>query len=306
MATPAWHGGARHRGEEGEGGRLRKAAIARSFDAAAPRYDVHAGLQRAVAGRLAERIARLDPPPPPRVLEIGCGTGFVSEALLARLPAARCLLTDLSPAMVRRCRDKLGHHPGAAGFVVMDGEAPAVAGGFDLVASSLAVQWFLDPQRALARLGDCLAPGGRLVFATLGADTFSEWRAAHEALGLAYGATPLSTAATLGRLLGCGGGEGPGALRGTLEEERVLRRYPGPGAFLHELRGLGADLPAGDHRPLAAGSMRKLLRHLEGAGSGGFTVTYQVLYGCARKAAAAGEAPRYRRAGTRAASPSLP
>lgn len=273
----------------------RKAAIARSFDAAAASYDAHAAVQREVARRLADRIAGLDLPPAPRVLEVGCGTGLLSEALLRRLPGAQCLFTDLAPAMVRRCREKLSAR-GGVGFAVMDGEAPAVAGGFDLVTSSFAFQWFLDLGGSVDRLALCLKVGGRLVFSTLGAETFAEWRAAHAALGLPYGGAALSTAAALRRRIGAvGEGGEPPALRGAIEEERILRRYPEPRAFLRELKGLGADVPGPGHRPLTAGSLRRLLRRIErAAGNGdGFAVTYHVLYGSfVRTKAASHAAPR--------------
>ena len=82
-----------------------KAAIAAAFSAAAGSYDAAAGVQRRVAGELAQRIARL-PLDQPRVLEIGCGTGFLSRELLA-LDPRELLLTDIAPTMIGRCRATL-------------------------------------------------------------------------------------------------------------------------------------------------------------------------------------------------------
>ncbi len=285
------------RGPRAAGLSERKAVIARSFDAAAETYDAHAAVQREVAWRLADRIAHLELPPKPRVLEIGCGTGLLSEALLQRLPGARCLFTDLSPAMVRRCREKLSGNPGV-GFAIMDGEAPAVGVRFDLVVSSFAFQWFLELGRALDRLAGCLKPGGRLVFATLGAETFAQWHAAHAALGLPYGGIALPTAAALVReIRGRGGPGAPPKLTGAIEEERIVRRYPHPRAFLHELKALGADVPQPGHRPLTPGSLRRLLRRIAGGAETGegFAVTYHVLHGSFVNAAALSRAaPRLR------------
>jgi malonyl-CoA O-methyltransferase len=272
----------------------RKAVIARSFDAAAPTYDAHAAVQREVARRLACRIAARDLPPAPRVLEIGCGTGLMSEALLERVPGARCVLTDLAPAMVRRCRDKLRPRQEQTCFAVMDGEAPAVAGGFDLVVSSFAFQWFLELDAAAEGLARCLKPGGRLVFTTLGAGTFSEWRAAHAALGLPYNGLILPAADELAdRLCGAADQDGRRTLRGAVEEERILRRYADGPAFLHELKALGADVPAALAPPLGPGRLRRLLRGLEGADGAGFAITYHVLYGSfARAPGVSEDAPR--------------
>jgi len=110
-----------------ENSAARKAAIARSFDSAARSYDAHAPVQRRVARQLARHIASLPLPARPRILEIGCGTGFLSGALFARYPEGRFVFTDLSPAMARRCREKLARRGGHAQFAVMDGEFPAAA-----------------------------------------------------------------------------------------------------------------------------------------------------------------------------------
>ena len=97
-----------------------KAAIAAAFSAAAGSYDAAAGVQRRVAGELAQRIARL-PLDQPRVLEIGCGTGFLSRELLA-LDPRELLLTDIAPTMIGRCRATLAPSTKMR-FAVLDGFA---------------------------------------------------------------------------------------------------------------------------------------------------------------------------------------
>ena len=125
--------------------------IAPAF-AAARAYDAHARVQRAVAERLADRIAALPLPPAPRVLEIGCGTGFLTAALHQRGLGGPWLITDLAAPMVERCRARLGTRP-ATTFAVLDGEhgpRPAEA-PFDLICASLAFQWFADLPGLVAR-----------------------------------------------------------------------------------------------------------------------------------------------------------
>ena len=137
--------------------------------------------------RLAEDIARLDLPPRPRILEIGCGTGLLTRELARRLGPADWMLTDISPAMLEIAR--LGPAPqGSVRYAALDGEHPdALPGGYDLICSSLAVQWFGDLNAGLGRLAALLAPGGHLAIATLAEDTFAEWRAAHARAGLDAG-----------------------------------------------------------------------------------------------------------------------
>lgn len=243
----------------------RNQRIAAAF-AAAEDYDSAAAVQRRVAERLAAMICA-DPPAAGGLrVEIGCGTGFLTAPLLDRL-GGEWLVTDLAPAMVERCAAAVGRH--RAAFRIMDGEAPDLApGSCRLIASSLAFQWFEDVEGALARLAGCLESGGRLCFATLGEDTFAEWRAAHRAEGLPCGAHFFPSRERLVALL-------PGGGSGTVREECVTATYPDGRAFTRSLKSLGAHLPAAGHRPLSPGDFRRVLRHF----AHGCEASYHVLYG---------------------------
>lgn len=100
-----------------------KQRVAAHFDAAAraETYDAAARVQRLIAEDLAVRVSGLGLPHHPRVLEVGCGTGFLTAALVDRLPEPHITATDIAPAMVRATADlKL---PGVSAHV-MDGENP--------------------------------------------------------------------------------------------------------------------------------------------------------------------------------------
>jgi malonyl-CoA O-methyltransferase len=243
--------------------RLRKA-----FDAAAETYDDAAPVQRAVAARLAEKIAALPLPPKPRILEIGCGTGFLTAALRERLPGGEWLITDISPRMLDACRARIG----AGEFQVMDGERPELKGqGFDLVCSSLAFQWFGDLEPALKRLTGLLAPGGWLAFSTLAEGTLAEWRQAHTELGLPCAAREHAAADALGGMLGP---------RGRIETETVVQAHADARAFLDDLKAIGASLPAPDCRPLRPAELKSVMRRFEEMGA---EVRYEVAYGFVRQ-----------------------
>lgn len=220
-------------------------------------YDDHATVQRQVALQLADRILALPLPPMPRILEIGCGTGLLSEALTLRITGGEWLLSDLSPAMVRRCRARLGNDPRLR-FAVIDGERPKGAEGpFDLICSSLAAQWFGDLPGALERLFGLLAPGGHLAVTTLAAGTFAEWRAAHEALGLVAGTPDYPTIKALESL----------ELGGRIEEYAIEERHADARSFLTALKAIGAGTPVAGRVPLSAGALRRVMRRFEAEGA---------------------------------------
>ncbi|MBF0143369.1 MAG: methyltransferase domain-containing protein [Magnetococcales bacterium] len=240
--------------------------VARSFGAAED-YHARAIVQRTVAGRLAESLFSLPMPRPERILEIGCGSGFLGQELIDHWPESRYLFSDLSPAMVARSRACLPPAPGRRHFVAMDGEAPAVAPGFELIVSSMAFQWFSRPQNSLKGLAELLRPGGRLAFASLGPETFHEWRRACAAANLPCGTPDYPD-------IGQWRDWWPGP--GRFHEETLTRNYPSGLDFLRDLKAVGAHTARADYHPQAAGELRRLLRSLDRGGD--FAISYHLQY----------------------------
>jgi malonyl-CoA O-methyltransferase len=234
----------------------RSAAIAQSFDAAAGTYDDHAHLQWTVA----EHLARLLPPlAAPRVLELGCGTGLFSRHLLSRYPDGTFLFTDLAPAMVEQCRLTL---VGAGGkrvsFEIMDAARPTAGGSFDLIAMSMTLHWLADPEAALAMLQKRLAPNGVLVFATIGGESFPEWRDALVAQRLPIGLLDIAD------------------LPGIVDEERLVVDADTLG-FLRRMKAIGGLTPREGYTPLPAGALRRAVRTAEETHGG--RITWHIVYG---------------------------
>jgi malonyl-CoA O-methyltransferase len=242
----------------------RKARIAQAFSLGAGTYDEAGALQWLIARRLAERIGSSTAVPPQRILEIGCGTGFLSARLAHAYPKSALLLTDIAPSMLNRCRSRMGDRHR---YLVLDGERPEdLTGQFDLIASSLTFQWFADLRGGLERLSHLLAPGGRMLFATLGCRTFIEWRQVHADLGLPCGTQHYPSAEDF---------PWPAGFSCEIDSELEIQPYANGADFVRSLKALGAHEPAPGYRPLASGAFRRLLASLEG----GFAVTYHMLYG---------------------------
>ena len=247
-----------------------KSRIAARFGAAAPDYEAHSQVQRQAAVRLAERVQALQLPAAPRVLEIGCGTGHLTRELLPAI-GGHWVVSDIAPAMVQACQRELADDTTL--FAVMDGEMPSLPSSrFDLVVASLAAQWFVDLPAALAALSELLVPGGCIAIATLGADTFAEWRAAHTEAGVKAATPSYPDAAMLASAF-------PSDLIVEVEEEVVLEPLADPLEFVRGLRRIGADTPAPGTEPLSAGQLRQVLRSLAEARHAG--TSYHLLYAIA-------------------------
>lgn len=157
-----------------------KRRIAKAFSKAALSYDAVANLQREVAGKLAGMEMSLGANVAEKtLLDLGAGTGFVSDFLLEKKPGYTFVLADLSLAMCKYAQEKLRRKYTAnaerVALINADMDAlPLVAESVDCVISSMSFQWSANTQALLTQLWSCLKPGGRLLFSTVGEDTLKE------------------------------------------------------------------------------------------------------------------------------------
>ncbi len=231
--------------------------VARAFAAHAGDYERHASLQAEIAARLAVLLPPLNQPD---ILEIGCGTGFLTRHLLDQYSHGDFLITDLANEMVDQCRARYQSTNGRAiRFAVMDGEVPECEAGFDLIAMSMTLQWFSDPVGGIDRLKALLKPGGQLLYATLAPNNCPEWRSAQDLCGLRNGMIPMPE------------------MPGVVERESREVNYGSAIAFLRALRSIGANTPRPGYAPLPPGSLRAALRRLDQ--DHGARVTWRIVYG---------------------------
>lgn len=156
---------------------LDRAAMRRGLAAATDSHEEAAVLQREVAARLLERLelVRLRPR---SVLELGCGPGTHTRALIRRYPRARHVGLELVPGMARAARRRSPWRRRLQA-VCADFEALPFAGdSFDLIFSSLVLHRTMDLRATVRELQRVLQPEGVLMFATFGPDTLDELRAA--------------------------------------------------------------------------------------------------------------------------------
>ena len=97
--------------------------------------------------------------PDARVLDVGCGTGRVTEALLELVPRGRVLALDASADMVELARRRLGDRADVwrQDALDLDLDEPV-----DAIVSTATLHWVTDHDRLWPRLAGALRPGGRL------------------------------------------------------------------------------------------------------------------------------------------------
>ncbi|KPV55763.1 malonyl-CoA O-methyltransferase [Paenibacillus sp. A3] len=272
-------------------------SIRRRFDRSAKAsYDVHARVQRVMANKLCRSLAlrkQRAGATRPHLLEIGCGTGLLTEMLLRDWPDAVITALDIAPAMLeaaeRRIRSKVpsavANQRFPVNFRLADAEAWAAQAeplSFDLIVSSACFQWLASPQDTLRHLRRLLRPGGLLAFTTFGPETFRElhesFAAVYRSRGLEpqrHGLTFLSAGEWQSLLQHAGFAEARG--------ESAIRTegHASVSEFLHSVKATGASASSADSsrtlgwRSLFAGMFREYEERFPAPE--GITATYQLL-----------------------------
>lgn len=111
-------------------------------------------------------IARLEPAAGERILDLGCGTGRLTQEIVKAVPGGpppRVVGLDRSGAMLAVARASDDGGTGAVGYVKADGTALPFSEAFDAVFSAATLHWIQDHPAVFRSVADALTPGGRFV-----------------------------------------------------------------------------------------------------------------------------------------------
>lgn len=218
---------------------LDRRAVARAFDRAAGGYDAAAALQERVRNELLGRLEELKVTPR-AVLDLGAGTGHATRALKRRYRDALVVASDIAPGMLAHAK---AQSRWLRRFERVRGDAYALPfrdNAFDLVFSSLMLQWCDDLDAVFAEISRVLAPGGLLLFSTFGPGTLAELREAWAASDAHFDRSAnhvnhFFDPHALGSALMHAGFAEP-----VLDVDRIVIGYPDVFALMRELKAIGA------------------------------------------------------------------
>ncbi len=170
--------------------------ITDSFSKAAANYHKKAEIQKKVAsGLLSSLIPWKGILPEGPILEVGCGTGFLSRLLIEEFPERNIHLTDASAGMLDFARHYLDEEKALTenvtfGELNVDGLEEGEE-SYSLIISNFAAQWFKDTAMGLEKLMSKLKPGGLILCSFPGNNSFREWYECCLELGLPFTANAL-------------------------------------------------------------------------------------------------------------------
>ena len=261
-----------------------KQRVRRAFDRAADSYQQFAVLQAEVCKRLLEKLDVVKIAPQ-MILDAGTGTGSALPSLFARYKKAQVVMLDLSENMLNKANQH-GSFLRAPHAVCADIEClPFADNSFDLVFSSLSMQWCNDLNAALLEAKRVLKPGGLYLFTTFGPDTLKELRSSWSEVDASSHVNQFIDMHDIGDALLHDGFSQP-----VMEAEILTLTYESVEGLMHDLKAIGANVTANtsEGEPLRGLGGKALLKRVrqnyeQYRQHDLLPATYEVIYGHAWK-----------------------
>ncbi len=161
--------------------------VTNEFNRRAESYDRFAYVQRIAAEEVAQIVENFSHLlANPSILELGSGTGFLTEHLVQRFPDHQIYATDISERMIDILREKIGFHRNLETHVL---DANTLSGDFSTigcVVSGFTLQWLSNPAESVHQWLKSIHPNGFAVLSWLGEGSFQEWRNMAAMSGVSY------------------------------------------------------------------------------------------------------------------------
>ena len=240
-----------------------------AFSKAAKSYDTLALFQKELAEELLNSFVlplTTYHSPLTTIVDIGCGTGFLSYGLANKFPDADIFGCDISHDMLKvaSCklqvaRDKKIH------LITTDGEIlPCKNDTFDIAASNLTYQWIGNLEGSFKEAHRILRPGGIFIFSTLAPETLKELRYCYAEASAKFnkdGLPPFmafSEKQAIQSVL-----ESVGFKNISIETRKMMKTYPDMWTLLKTMKSIGAGNPFKDgDKSLARGSILKKMAEI--------------------------------------------
>lgn len=163
-----------------------KSLIQQRFDKSFESYHHAAIVQRQIATRLSCLISNTTKPEFGQVLEIGCGTGFLTQQLFRNHSFRQYYLNDLSKTAIEQLLKHQAHIPSnVLRYIVGNAELLDLPLGLDAIFSASTFQWFGNLKQFIQTNSPKIKPGGILAFSTFGEKNYQEIKTTLQ-VGLKY------------------------------------------------------------------------------------------------------------------------
>lgn len=237
----------------------------RRFARSSSSYDEHAVAQREIARRLAELTAdKFCGDSVGNMLELGCGSGELSRALSNFLHILSATFVDLYSCGHFGVADSENYLTGDAELLVEEMQS----GGFDLICSSSAIQWFSDTARFLRNCHRLISKEGLVALSTFTEGNLSELDSLRDS---SIGYLSVDKLKDIVESL---------FEEVEIETDEIKLAFVSPGELMRHLRLTGVTASA--TKSMSPAELRDFMRHLPADDSGHYTLTFRPVYILAR------------------------
>ena len=143
-----------------------KALVKKRFSRNLKTYKDNSVVQNKMADKLVEMI-RFQPK---KILELGCGSGLLTEKLIKKFNTTTYDAIDI----VEDCEKYIKEISSNINFYHSDIETYEFQEKYDLIISNAVFQWIDNLPKFIEKLKNCLTPKGVLLFSTFGTDNLLE------------------------------------------------------------------------------------------------------------------------------------
>ena len=144
-----------------------KSLIVKRFSKSYEQYNQLAIIQQKIALQLSQAIQKYIVKAPEIGVEIGSGTGFLTNEIFTQFSDCEWLINDIS-------EESRKYLPLGTNFVAQDAETLELPNNLDILISASTVQWFNDLRGFIQRTLNSLSSAGIVAISTFGTSNFKE------------------------------------------------------------------------------------------------------------------------------------
>ncbi len=140
-------------------------------------YSKNALVQQQIASRLVDLLPNSTKNNYNKILEIGCGTGFLTNSFLSSYHTNEYVLNDIVETAFQEVQQTTNNIKfNNFKFVSGDAETVNFSGKYNAVLSSSTFQWFNNLEVFICKMQDLLEANGIFAFSTFGRNNYKEIR----------------------------------------------------------------------------------------------------------------------------------
>lgn len=221
---------------------IKKDLVRKNFSKSSHNYDNYAIVQKHMANELmenfAENFSEL------KILEIGSGTGILTEKLIKKFPNSKITLLDISSSMIEICKGKFGDR---LIYLVEDAEKFEFKEKFDLIISNATFQWFNNLEETIINYKKKLNSGGKIFFSTFAQGTYKELNESFISVSKEYKYSQNFKSEEQLKKLGK-----------IIKSECYYEEFPSLLDFLKSIKGIGAQSSLENKKNISYGIIKKV------------------------------------------------